>query len=121
MSASTAKPAPHPIDRRRRRHTRYRANFRVAVSYFLESDYHKLEGHCRDLSEAGIGILLAAELRCGDVVGLSFSLPGISFSWELRAVVRYRRGYHYGFEFLALTPEQREDLKRYIKDLEPGD
>jgi c-di-GMP-binding flagellar brake protein YcgR len=121
MPASTPKPATDPIDRRRRRHPRYRGDFRVTVSYLLGNDYQKIEGHCRDLSEAGIGILLAAELNGGEVAGLSFSLPGAALPWEVRAVVRYRRGYHYGFEFLALKGEQKEALRNYVEGLEPSD
>lgn len=117
MSASIPKPVTRRIDRRRRRHPRYRGDFRVNVSNLLENRYQKLEGHCRDLSEAGIGILLAAELNGGDVAGLNFSLPGSALQWEVRAVVRYRRGYQYGFEFLSLTGEQRESLKIYLDGL----
>src|SRR5580700_11348783 len=113
MSASTPKTATNPIDRRRRRHPRYRADFQITVSYLLGDNYQKIEGHCRDLSEAGIGILLAAELNVSEVTGLSFSPPGSSNPWEVRAVVRYRRGYHYGFEFLSLTSEQQQWLKNY--------
>jgi hypothetical protein len=119
MPASTPKPARNQSDRRRRRHPRYFADFRVGVSYLLENQYQNLEGHCRDLAEAGIGILLAAELNSGEVAGLSFLLPGSAVPWEVRAVVRYRRGYQYGFEFLSLTGEQQESLKSYIKGLEP--
>lgn len=121
MPASTPKPVTKQIDRRRRRHPRYRADFRVTVNYLLGNHYQKLEGHCRDLSEAGIGILLAAELNNGDVAGFSFLLPGSELSWEVRAVVRYRRGYHYGFEFLSLTSEQLEALKSYLQGFKPMD
>ncbi len=126
MPSSRAKPstkqsAVKPIDRRRRRHPRYRADFRVSVSCLLGDKYQKLEGHCRDLSQAGIAILLATELNVGDVAGLSFSLPGSELPWEVRAVVRYRRGYHYGFEFLALTGGQQKALATYFEGLEPID
>jgi|SRR5271163_1186970 len=117
MSASTPKPATRRSDRRRRRHARYRGDFRVKVSSLRENQYEKREGHCRDLSEAGIGILLAAELNVGDVVGLGFLLPGTELPWEVRVVVRYRRGYQYGFEFLSLAVEQRESLKGYLNHL----
>jgi len=93
----------------------------VTVSHLLGDKYQKLEGHCRDLSEAGIGILLAAELDGSEVTGLSFLLPGLEISWEVRAVVRYRRGYQYGFEFLSLSREQHETLKGYLKGREPVD
>lgn len=121
MPASTPKPATSQADRRRRRHPRYRSDFQVNVSVLLGNHYQRLDGHSRDLSEAGIGILVAAELNGGEVVGLSFLLPGSAVPWELRAVVRYRRGYQYGFEFLSLTVEQQESLKSYVKDLEPFD
>lgn len=121
MPASTPKPAANQSARRRRRHPRYSADFRVTVSYLLENQYHNLEGHCRDLAEAGIGILLAAELNSGEVTGLSFLLPGAALPWAVRAVVRYRRGYHYGFEFLSLTNEQLQTLKHHLKGLKPAD
>jgi len=121
MPASTPKPAANQSARRRRRHPRYSADFRVTVSYLLENQYHNLEGHCRDLAEAGIGILLAAELNGGEVAAFNFLLPGSDLPWEVRAVVRYRRGYHYGFEFLSLTEQQRETLDSYLKGLEPID
>jgi hypothetical protein len=114
MPASSSKPATSQPDRRRRRHPRYRTDFRVTVSFLVGSRHQQVEGHCRDLSQAGIGILLAEELGAGDVVGLSFLLPGSAAPWEVRAVVRYRRGYQYGFEFLALTAEQRGSLGTYL-------
>jgi hypothetical protein len=119
MPASSPKPATAQADRRRRRHPRYRDEFRVTVSCLLGNRYQKLEGYCKDLSEAGIGILLAAELNVGDVSGLNFSLAGSDPQWEVRGGVRYRRGYHYGFEFLSLTAEKREFLKKYLHGLTP--
>jgi hypothetical protein len=121
MPASSSKPAISQADRRRRRHPRYRADFRVTVSYLLGNRHHKIEGHCRDLSQAGIGILLAEDLGVGEVVGLNFLFPGSEVLWEVRAVVRYRRGYQYGFEFLALTAEQRTLLGNYLIDKEQVD
>ena len=121
MPASTPKPSAKQIDRRRRRHPRYFADFRVTLSCLLGDGYQTLEGHCRDLSEAGIAILLATELKVGDVAGLGFSLPGSALPWEVRAVVRYRRGYHYGFEFLSLTSQQQTSLNSYFHGLEPID
>jgi hypothetical protein len=119
MTASNAKSAMKP-DRRRRRHPRYRGEFGVGVTVLLGNRYEKLEGHCKDLSEAGIGILLATEMNVGEVVGLSFTIPGAT-SWEIRAVLRYRHGYHYGFEFLSLSMEYQEALNVYLKSLTPID
>lgn len=84
---------------------------------FLSGNKHQqLEGRCKDLSEAGIGILVASELSVGEVVGLRFTV-GEMLPRELRAVLRHRRGYHYGFEFLSLTAEQQNSLREHVKSL----
>jgi len=121
MPSADAKRATKSVDRRRRRHPRYRGDFRVSVSHLLGDEYQTIEGHCRDLSEAGIGIILAAELNSGEVMGLGFLLPGEAVGFDVRAVVRHRRGYQYGFEFLSLSPEQRDLLERFFKGLQPLD
>lgn len=56
-------------------------------------------------------------MNSGEVVGLKFLVPGSDLPWDVRAVVRYRRGYQYGFEFLSLTSEQHEALKNYLETL----
>jgi c-di-GMP-binding flagellar brake protein YcgR len=121
MPATGKKTASKPIGRHRRRHARYRCDFQVTVTHLLGGRYEKFEGHSRDLSEAGIGILLAADLSTGEVVGLKFLLPGSTDRWELRAVVRYRSGYQYGFEFLTLTAEQRDLLQQFLQKQKPID
>ena len=121
MSAQPGKAAQPAPDRRRRRYPRYRSNFPVAVTLFTEAEYRRLDAHCKDLSEAGIGVLLAAELNSGEVVSLDFCLPGLPTPWGVRGVLRHRRGYHYGFEFLSLSHEQSEILKNHIRTLERAD
>lgn len=66
-------------------------------------------------------MLIAAELNLGEVAALSFALPGSAKAWELRAVLRHRRGYHYGFEFLALSNEEGSFLAGYLPSLERED
>jgi c-di-GMP-binding flagellar brake protein YcgR len=120
MSSSAPKSVVSNPDRRRRRYPRYRTDFRVSVTLFRDNSYEKIDGHCRDLSEAGIGILLAAELIDGEVASLNFTLPGTG-EWTLRAVVRHRRGYQYGFEFLSFSADQKKLLAGYMKGLERAD
>ena len=102
-------------ERRRRRHARYYAQFPVGVTLLGGDGYKRLEAHCKDLSEAGIGILVADELVMGEVASLEFSLPDVPSPWEVRAVLRHRRGYHYGFEFLSLTRPQTESLTAFLQ------
>jgi c-di-GMP-binding flagellar brake protein YcgR len=121
VSSSTPKPAAKPFDRRKRRCPRYRIDFRLKLNYLQGDYYQTIEGHSRNLSEAGIGMLLAAELSIGDVAALSLCFPKLASPLELRAVVRYRHGYQYGFEFLALTDEQRQALSEFLHGREEVD
>lgn len=66
-------------------------------------------------------MLLAAELASGEVVSLNFTLPGLPAPWDVRGILRHRRGYHYGFEFFSLTSEQTGTLKQLILRLERAD
>jgi len=88
---------------------------------FSGQERHRLDAHCRDLSEAGIGVLIAAELAIGDVAALTFNLPGTAEPWDVRAVLRHRRGYQYGFEFLSLSDQQTQTLLSYLPGLERAD
>jgi len=108
-------------DRLWRRHARYRCEFPVTVNLFSGKERQRLSAHCRDLSQGGIGVLLAEELPLGEVTTLTFSLPGMPQSWDVRAVLRHRRGYHYGFEFLALADRQARMLNSYLEGLERAD
>jgi hypothetical protein len=121
MSANPGRAFTSTPGRRLRRSPRYRSSFPVIVTLLADGRYERLDAHCKDLSQAGIGVLLAAELTSGEVVSLSFTLPGLAKSWELRGVLRHRRGYHYGFEFLSLTAEQAGILKQNIQGLERAD
>jgi hypothetical protein len=121
MSAQPGRAFTSTPGRRLRRSPRYRSSFPVSVILLADGRYERLDAHCKDLSQAGIGVLLAAELTCGEVVSLSFTLPAMVQPWEVRGVLRHRRGYHYGFEFLSLTSEQATILQQQIKGLERAD
>jgi hypothetical protein len=121
MSSQPGKAISTTPGRRQRRYPRYRADFGVVATLFSGNQYQKLEAHCKDLSEAGIGVLLAAEVPMGEVVSLNFCLPGSSESWEIKAVLRHRRGFHYGFEFLSLAPERNAILQKYVLGLPRAD
>ena len=115
MCPQAGKAMHRPADRRRRRHLRYHADFPILVTLLGGDGYRRLDAHCKDLSVAGIGMLIAEELLVGEVVSLEFSLPGASERWEVRGVLRHRRGYHYGFEFLSLTRQQSETLSTFLQ------
>ncbi|HLV85990.1 MAG TPA: PilZ domain-containing protein [Candidatus Sulfotelmatobacter sp.] len=121
MPTQPAKARQTKGERRQRRYPRFRVEFPVEVTVFSAGDREQLGGHCRDLSVAGIGVLIAAEVTLGEVAVLSFSLPGVREPWKLQAVLRHRRGYHYGFEFLSLNGEQSQALADFLPKLDRAD
>lgn len=121
MSAQPGKAANRSPQRRLRRYPRYRSEFPVTVTLFSGNHHERLDAHCRDLSQGGIGVLIAADLAVGDVASLAFSLPNMPDPWAVRAVLRCRRGYQYGFEFLSLSQQQSNALAGYIPSLERSD
>ena len=107
-------------DRRQRRFPRYRCEFPVTLTLFSGGEHQSMKAYSKDLSAAGIGVLLAADLALSEVVRLAFSIPGLE-SWDVRAVLRHRRGYHYGFEFLSLSDHQCQALAGYLLGLDRDD
>ena len=121
MPVQPAKAPQSKGERRQRRYPRFRVEFPVSVTIFSAGARQHLDGHCRDLSVAGIGVLVAAELTLGEVAALVFSLPGVPSGWNVSAVLRHRRGYHYGFEFLSLTSEQSKAMADFLPKLDRAD
>jgi c-di-GMP-binding flagellar brake protein YcgR len=121
MPSQPAKALNRVPERRQRRHPRYRSEFPVTVTLFSGKEHLRLDAHCRDLSQGGMGVLIATDLPVGEVASLGFSLPNLSERWDVRAVLRCRRGYQYGFEFLALSDQQGKMLAAYVPSLERAD
>jgi len=100
-----------------RRFRRYPLDVRVAINIFREGKILDYWGRSTELGLDGLGATLTGELDPGEVVSMEFPLPLSAYPLKLRALVRFRQGLHYGFEFLAVTPEQREMLQRVCEML----
>ncbi len=107
--------------KRHRRFNRYKLDIRVTVTRGIESKREVVNGRCRHLGEGGLGAILAGELPVNEPVGLEFTLPGHNDPLKMRAAVRYRHGFHHGFEFLTLAPSQLETIRKVAKSLPPAE
>ena len=105
----------------RRRHSRHRADFALRASALRDDGYLQIQGRCSDIGHGGMGTVLTEEALEGEVLALEFELPNTADRLAIRAIVRYRKGFMHGLEFLGLSPEQQSAIDRYCVDLETLD
>jgi TonB family protein len=73
-----------------------------------------LPGRCTDLSEAGVGAVVAGELATGQPVAVELRLPNVGVPVRARALVRYQSRFRCGLEFVGLSVEQREMIRYWV-------
>jgi hypothetical protein len=96
----------------KRRYPRFAIDVRIQVRMFQGGEFHNCWGRSTELGQDGIGATLTGELAAGEIVTLDIPLPLSPYPLKVRAIVRYRHGLHYGFEFLTLNNAQRDTLHR---------
>jgi hypothetical protein len=112
--------APKPDVRVRRRYPRFPLDVRLSVNVLRQGEKISAWGRSHELGLDGIGATLTGEIEPGEVVSMELSLPLAAAPMKMRAIVRYRDGLRHGFEFLALSGEQRETMVRVCEMLEAG-
>ena len=103
-----------------RRFARYPADIRIEVQVFRTTGAVSYWGRSNELGEDGVGATMTGEIEPGEVVSMELTVPTTSLPMKFRALVRYRMGLRHGFEFLALSAEQRTALQELCKTLSTG-
>jgi hypothetical protein len=87
--------------------------FETRIQIFLQRDSARpsLQGWARNLSESGLGAFVAEALIPGESVMLEIPLPDCDKQVIPAQVVR-ALGTECGFQFTALSAEQRRQLRR---------
>jgi hypothetical protein len=116
--------SPNPTERaeieRRRKFPRYRVNLPTIVTFLGHAGYVTVEGHCTELAEGGLGVMVSAELEIGEIVSLKLWIPNLKEPLALRAVVRRQAGLLNGLEFVSILPDQREAIRTFCSGLPPA-
>ena len=73
-----------------------------------------LPGRCTDLSETGVGAVIAGELVPDQQVAVELRLPNVGVPVRARALVRYQSRLRCGLEFVGLSAEQREMIRYWV-------
>lgn len=95
-----------------RRFPRFAIDVRLQVKMFQAGEFHSCWGRSTEMGQDGIGATLTGSLESGEIVTLEIPLPLTPYPIKVRAIVRYRQGLRYGFEFLTLNDGQRDTIKR---------
>jgi PilZ domain len=100
-----------------RRFPRFVIDMRLQVRMFQDGEFRTCWGRSTELGQDGIGATLTGSLESGEIVTLEVPLPLTPYPIKVRAIVRYRQGLRYGFEFLTLNEAQRDTLRRVCEYL----
>jgi uncharacterized protein with PIN domain len=100
----------------RRRWQRLQVDELLKVIATTEDRERQVYGRVRDISENGLGAVIPDTLNLGDPVTLAFAL-GKSTNFTLMAIVRHRRGFHYGFEYQDVPATMLQSLKDSLANI----
>jgi c-di-GMP-binding flagellar brake protein YcgR len=101
----------------RRRFPRYKLDAAIRVTEVHSGLPHTVKGRAREISEGGMGGILAGELSAGQTVLVEFPLPTSRQELTLRALVHRHSMSHYGFEFLQTSAVVLQDIRRACEKL----
>ena len=107
----SAAPAPALDKKPRRGFPRYPVRVALDVIALRSGVPESLPGRCTDLSEGGVGGMVAGELTPGQQIALELRLPNVGVPVRARANVRYQGKLRCGFEFVGLSVEQQEMIR----------
>src|SRR5271170_3022356 len=100
-----------------RRYPRFAIDLRMQVKMFQAGEFRSCWGRSTELGQDGIGATLTGNLESGEIVTLEIPLLLSPYPLKLRAIVRYRQGLRYGFEFLTLDDIQRQMIRHVCEML----
>lgn len=100
-----------------RRFPRFTIDVRLQVKMFQGGEFRTCWGRSTEMGQDGIGATLTGSLEPGEIVTLDIPLPLTPYPIKVRAIVRYRQGLRYGFEFLTLNDNQRDTIRRVCEYL----
>jgi hypothetical protein len=100
-----------------RRWPRYRVELRLKVFLARQEGRGYTFGQGSDVSEGGMAAYIPSEIEVGEIVGVEVTLPYSKQEIALRAQVRNKNGFRYGLEYVLISDEHREALKKSLSAL----
>ena len=95
------------MDAPKRRWKRFKVDIRVRMRRWEEPEETASVVRTYELSEGGMSVYASETLEVGTVLQVEVALPGAAKPLRLRAVVRNRRGFRCGMEFVDLPAAEQ--------------
>jgi hypothetical protein len=102
MTTETAK--------RTRRWPRYHLDIPIRVIVHGPGKTRVIVGRGNELNDGGMSLTAGVELKPGDQAEIEFNPPYAGVPIRIRGVVRNRKGYRYGMEFVAESDHEEEQV-----------
>lgn len=100
-----------------RQYPRYLFSVPFSLRYLMTDGFRDTRGITLDISESGMGASVQGDVSPGGTVRINLAMPGGPLSVD--AIVRYHAGSQSGFEFLGLTPRDRERIANVCRAVRP--
>ena len=104
-----------PINRRR--YQRHEIDTQLQVTGLGVEQRRTMRGRALNISEAGIAGVFVTVWDVGTRVHLEFSVPLTRSPIKVGGLLRSHSGHRYGFEFVDLSPDQREIVSKTCRTL----
>jgi c-di-GMP-binding flagellar brake protein YcgR len=106
------------VDAPKRRWKRVRVDIRVRLRRWEEPEEAGAVVRTYELSEGGMSVYASETLECGAVLLVEMALPGAGKPLRIKAVVKNRRGFRCGMEFVNIAAVDRSQIVRYLAAVE---
>ena len=100
-----------------RKWKRFKVDVRVRLWRWEEPEETATVVRTYEMSEGGMSVYASETLDAGTVMLVAFALPGAEKGLRIRAVIKNRRGFRCGLEFVDLAPAARQEIVRYLGSL----
>lgn len=97
-----------------RKWTRFKIDIRARIRRWEEPEEAASVVRTYELSEGGMSVYASETLEIGTFLQVVLTLPGAANPLRMRAVVRNRRGFRCGLEFVDPPAAEKSELARYL-------
>ncbi len=102
------------MDSATRKWKRIKVDIRIKIRRWDQPETESFVVRTYELSVGGMSVYAAEALPIGTMVRVQLLLPASGEEFDITAVVRNRRGFRLGMEFVDLAENAKAEIERYL-------